>query len=191
MNESSIGRSLPLLACLEAVLFAAPAPLTVTQCAYALDCSPEEVEEGLRYLHEKYQSPENQRGLRLQRHGGRYQLTSAPEAASQVERLLGMEISSRLSRASLEALAIIAYQQPVTRPQIDAIRGVNSDGVLKSLLNKGLIQEVGRSEAVGRPILYSTTTAFLQAFGLNSLDELPPINMPHHQTLKTVEVLKG
>lgn len=191
MNESSLERSLPLIANLEAILFAAPAPLTVTQFAYALDCSPEEVEEGLRCLHEKYQAPENQRGLRLQRHGGRYQLTSAPEAAPQLERLWGMEISSRLSRASLEALAIIAYQQPVTRPQVDSIRGVNSDGVLKSLLNKGLIQEVGRSEAAGRPILYSTTAAFLQAFGLNSLDELPPINLPQRQTTKTVEVLKG
>ena len=86
-----------------------------------------------------------------------------------------MEATSRLSRAGLEALAIIAYQQPVTRPQIDAIRGVNSDGVLKSLLSKGLIQEVGRAEAPGRPILYSTTPEFLQYFGLNSLEELPPL----------------
>jgi len=75
----------------------------------------------------------------------------------------------------LEALAIIAYKQPVTRPQIDSIRGVNSDGVLKNLLNKGLIQEIGRAEAPGRPILYSSTSEFLQYFGLNSIDELPPL----------------
>jgi len=75
-----------------------------------------------------------------------------------VERFLGLEATSQLSRAALEALAIIAYQQPVTRPQVDAIRGVNSDGVLKSLLSKGLVQEVGRGEGPGRPILYSTTT---------------------------------
>jgi segregation and condensation protein B len=83
-----------------------------------------------------------------------------------------------LSAAALEALAIIAYQEPATRPQVDAIRGVNSDGVLKSLLGKGLIQEVGRAEAPGRPILYSTTAEFLQHFGMNSRDELPPLEEP-------------
>jgi segregation and condensation protein B len=111
----------------------------------------------------------------LQRHRGRYQLTSAPEVASWVERFLGLETSSHLSRAGLETLAIIAYRQPVTRPQIDAIRGVNSDSVLKSLLSKGLIMESGRAEAVGRPILYNTTPEFMQYFGFNTIDELPPI----------------
>jgi segregation and condensation protein B len=88
----------------------------------------------------------------------------------------GLEAASRLSRAALETLAIVAYQQPVTRPEIDAIRGVNSDGVLKSLLSKGLVQEVGRAERPGRPILYSTTTDFLGYFGLSSLEELPPLS---------------
>ena len=88
---------------------------------------------------------------------------------------LGLERSSRLSRAALETLAIIAYKEPVTRPQIDSIRGVNSDGVIKNLLNKGLIQEVGRADAPGRPILYSVTSDFLQHFGLNSLEDLPPL----------------
>jgi segregation and condensation protein B len=96
--------------------------------------------------------------------------------AGLVERFLGLEATSRLSRAALEALAIIAYQQPVTRPEIEAVRGVNSDGVLKSLLSKGLIQEVGRAERPGRPILYSTTSEFLQHFGLNTLEELPPFS---------------
>jgi segregation and condensation protein B len=81
-----------------------------------------------------------------------------------------------LSRAALEALAIIAYEEPATRPQIDAIRGVNSDGVLKSLLSKGLIQEVGRADSPGRPILYSVTSEFLQFFGLSSLSDLPPLS---------------
>jgi segregation and condensation protein B len=129
------------------------------------------VEKGLAELQVRY----NQGGLRLQRHQGRVQLTTAPEAAQLVERFLGLEATSRLSRAALETLAMIAYQQPVTRPQIDAVRGVNSDGVLKSLLNKGLIQEAGRAERPGRPILYSTTPDFLQHFGLNSLEELPPL----------------
>jgi segregation and condensation protein B len=94
-----------------------------------------------------------------------------------VERFLGLEITSQLSRAALEALAIVAYQQPVTRPQVDAIRGVNSDGVLKSLLSKGLVQEMGRAEGPGRPILYGTTTDFLGYFGLNTIEELPPLNL--------------
>ena len=91
------------------------------------------------------------RGLRLQRHGGRVQLTTAPEMAESVERFLGLEATSHLSRAGLETLAIVAYQQPVTRPQIESIRGVSSDGVMKSLLGKGLVQEVGRTEGPGDP----------------------------------------
>jgi len=89
---------------------------------------------------------------------------------------LGLEEISRLTQASLETLAIIAYKQPTTRPEIDAIRGVNCDSVLKSLLSKGLIEELGRSEAPGRPILYGVTTDFLQHFGLNSLEQLPVID---------------
>jgi segregation and condensation protein B len=100
-------------------------------------------------------------------------MTTAPEAAPLIERFLGLEASSRLSRAAMETLAIIAYQQPTTRPEIDSIRGVNSDGVLKSLLSKGLIQEAGRAERPGRPILYVSTPDFLQHFGLRSLLELP------------------
>ena len=110
-----------------------------------------------------------------------------------VERLLGLEASSHLSRAALETLAIVMYKQPITRPQIDSIRGVNSDGVIKSLLQKGLVQEIGRAEAPGRPILYSTTTEFLQYFGLNSLADLPPLNLDPEVNRQTsgYEVLKG
>jgi len=160
-----------LSARLEALLFAAPSSVTLAQLAAALEIPLPEVEKGLAELQERY----SQGGLRLQRHQGRVQLTTAPEAAQLVERFLGLDATSRLSRAALETLAMIAYQQPVTRPAIDAVRGVNSDGVLKSLLNKGLIQETGRAERPGRPILYSTTPDFLQHFGLNSLEELPPL----------------
>ena len=166
---------LDLPARLEALLFAAPGTVTSTQLAAALEVSLQEVEEGLQALEARYTGHSAEYGLRLQRHHGRIQLTTAPEATAWVERLLGLEASSRLSRAALEALAIIAYQEPVTRPKIDSIRGVNSDGVLKSLLGKGLIQEVGRAEAPGRPILYSITQDFLGHFGLNSLAELPPL----------------
>jgi len=166
---------LDLPARLEALLFAAPGTVTSTQLAAALEVSLQEVEEGLQALEARYTGHSAEYGLRLQRHHGRIQLTTAPEATAWVERLLGLEASSRLSRAALEALAIIAYQEPVTRPKIDSIRGVNSDGVLKSLLGKGLIQEVGRAEAPGRPILYSITQDFLGHFGLNSLADLPPL----------------
>lgn len=166
---------LSLSAKLEALLFASPSSATPSQLAIALEITTQEVEAGLKELELRYTQENLKFGLRLQRLHGRIQLTTAPESAPFIERLLGLEATSRLSRAALEALAIIAYTEPVTRPQIDAIRGVNSDGVLKSLLNKGLIQEIGRAEAPGRPILYSITQDFLGHFGLNSLDDLPPL----------------
>jgi segregation and condensation protein B len=169
--------ALDLLAGLEALLFVAPGAVTPAQLAAALEMKTEEVERGLDELESLYQAATPARGLRLQRYRGRVQLTTPPAAAQAVERFLGLEASSRLSRAALETLAIILYRQPVTRPQIDAVRGVNSDGVLKSLLLKGLAQEVGRAEAPGRPILYSATSECLQYFGLSSLSELPPLNL--------------
>ncbi len=186
---SEIEKTIPLdlPAALEALLFISPEPVASSQLAAALDISLSIVEQGLKQLEEELQS----RGLRLQRHGGRVQLTTAPEMAMIVERFLGLESTSRLSRAALETLAIVAYQQPVTRPQIEAVRGVSSDGVMKSLLGKGLIQEVGRTEGPGRPILYGTAPDFLQHFGLTSLMELPLLNLPlmedtgnHNDSLK-------
>ncbi|MEW5829272.1 MAG: SMC-Scp complex subunit ScpB, partial [Chloroflexota bacterium] len=163
-----------LPAFLEGLLFVAVEPVAPAQLAAALELTATQVEKGLQELEEQLSG----RGLRLQRHGGRVQLTTAPELAEPIERFLGLEATSRLSRAALESLAIIAYQQPVTRPQVDAVRGVNSDGVMKSLLGKGLIQEVGRAEGPGRPILYGTTADFLGYFGLNSLTEMPPLRLP-------------
>ena len=173
LSESPIST---LAARIEALLFVAPGAVTAMQLATALECSVRDIEKGLESIEAALKQEVPARGLRMQRHQNRVQLTTAPEMAADVERFLGLEVSSRLSRAALETLAIIAYQQPVTRPEIDAIRGVNSDGVLKSLLSKGLIQEIGRAERPGRPILYSTTTEFLQNFGLNSLGELPPLS---------------
>lgn len=167
-----------LKASLEALLFIAPQAVTPAQLASVLEISVPEVEDGLAHL-DRYLL---EGGLRLQRHAGRVQLTTAPEFGPQVERFLGLEISSTLSRAALEALAIVAYQQPVTRPQVDSIRGVNSDGVMKSLLHKGLIQDVGRAPGPGRPILYATTAEFLQNFGLASMDELPPLEIEEGET---------
>jgi len=164
-----------LLARLEALLFVAPGSVTAAQLAEALEIPIREVEKGLERIESDLQRGIPARGLRLQRHQNRFQMTTSPEMSELIEHFLGLESVSRLSRAALESLAIIAYQQPVTRPEIDAVRGVNSDGVLKSLLSKGLIQEIGRAEKPGRPILYNTTSDFLQHFGLNSLTELPPL----------------
>ena len=164
-----------LSAYLEALLFVAPGPVTNTQLANALEVPVREVDEALNEL-EIYYENGNQRALRVQRLHGRVQLTTAPEVGGLVERFLGLEATSRLSQAALEVLSIVAYRRPVTRPQVDAIRGVNSDGALKSLLAKGLLQEVGRSSGPGRPILYSITPEFLQHFGLGSLEDLPPLD---------------
>jgi segregation and condensation protein B len=174
-NTTGSETPLSLTARIEALLFIAPGAVSAFQLAAALDLPVQEIEASLKELEASYRQLRTERGLRLQRYQGKFQLTTASEAAPVIERFLGLESSSRLSRAALEALAIIAYQELVTRPKIDAIRGVNSDGVLKSLLSKGLIQEVGRAEAPGRPILYSITTDFLQSFGLDSLADLPPL----------------
>lgn len=164
---------LSLEARIEALLFVASIPVSISQLAEALNCSANDVELGLQSLDGVYTN----RGLALQRHEGRIQLTTHPVAGEIIERFLGLEANQRLSRAALETLAIIAYRQPITRPGVDAIRGVNSDGVIKSLLSKGLIQEVGRTEGPGRPILYGTTAAFLQHFGLKSIGDLPAFDV--------------
>lgn len=174
-SSASTPTDLSLIAELEALLFVAPGSVTPAQLAMALDVPTPEIEKALDVLAAEYLDKSERRGLRLQRHRGRVQLTTAAEISPQVERFLGLDASSRLSRAALESLAIIAYRQPATRPQVDAIRGVNSDAVLKSLLSKGLIMEAGRAEGLGRPILYTTTPEFLQYFGLNALEELPPL----------------
>jgi segregation and condensation protein B len=102
-------------------------------------------------------------------------MVTAPEAAPHIERFLDLELSSKLSAPALETLAIVAYQQPVTRAEMEAVRGVNCDSVLRTLLSKGLIEEVGRLPQAGRPIVYGTTFEFLQHFGLQDLAELPPL----------------
>jgi segregation and condensation protein B len=163
--------ALSLVARVESLLFVADEPVSVARLAEALEVTPGQVERALAELEAIY----TERGLCLQRAGSRVQLITAPEAAACIERFLGLEARTRLSRAALEALAIIAYRQPLTRPEIEFIRGVSSDSVLRTLLGVGLIEEVGRAPTVGRPILYGTTFEFLQHFGLRGLDELPPL----------------
>ncbi len=179
--------SLDINALVEAILFVSPEPITAVQIADLLNTTPREVKNAFEALDKLYQG----RGIRLQYHKNKVQITSAPEAAPILENMLELETNSTLSQAALETLSIIAYQQPITRPQIDSIRGVNSDGVLRTLLNKGLIDDVGRTEGPGRPILYSTTTEFLKHFGLASYQELPPLDFDEIQESSGPKVLKG
>ena len=158
---------------IEALLFVSSTSVSILQLANSLHASPHKIESAVEELSSEYKD----RGIRLQQFNRGLQLTSAPEAAKDIQLFLELEETSRLSRAALEVLAIVAYQQPVTRPHIDSIRGVNSDSVLRNLLRHGLIAEVGRSDGPGRPILYATTSEFMSHFGLGSLEELPPLNL--------------
>jgi segregation and condensation protein B len=153
------------------VLFVADRPITVAELSKLLSAPPDAVEDAVAALRSDYDG----RGVSLQRHGDALQLVSQPAAAPIVQRFLGLEMSSRLSVAALETLAIIAYRQPVTRAQIEAIRGVNPEHALSNLIARGLVEEVGRLESVGHPVLFGTTFEFLRAFGLRSLDDLPEV----------------
>lgn len=165
--------ALPLAAQVEALLFVAPSPTPVARLAQVLETDETAIEAALAELSSGY--TESARGLRLIRKGDRAHLTTAADAAQAVEKFLGLDLSSKLSGAALETLAVIAYRQPLTRGEIEAIRGVNCDGVLKTLLARALVEPVGRLEQPGRPFLYGTTLQFLQYFGLEGLDRLPPL----------------
>lgn len=156
---------------IESLLFVAAEPVTVAQLARALELPADAVEAGLARLSAECAG----RGVRVQRHGEQIQLVSAPEAAAAVARFLGIASRARLSAAALEVLAIIAYRQPLTRAQVDAIRGVDSSGVVRALLARDLIAEAGRLETAGRPILYEVTPEFMRQFGLMTLSDLPAV----------------
>jgi len=158
---------------LVALLFAAATPLTVFDVARILDIPHERLAEVCELLER-----EPPTGLALQRFEDRLQLTTAPASGALIERFLGEPPPVRLSRAALEALAVIAYRQPVTRGEIDTVRGVNSDSAVATLLSRSLVAEVGRRETVGRPALLALTPECLQYLGVHSLAELPPLPTP-------------
>ncbi len=162
-----------MAAALEALLFIAPEPLPVPDLRKALQVRQPTLERVIEFLGRSLS--EGKRGLRLQRHNDLLRLVTAPETALYIEKLKGAQATQRLSDAALETLALIAYTQPTTRPQIEAIRGVDCSGVVSTLMQRGLVVEVGRLETVGHPILYGTTLAFLQHFGLERPDQLPSV----------------
>jgi segregation and condensation protein B len=159
-----------LLPILEAVLFVADAPIDIAALARTVNAPRQEVVERLEELAEACRD----RGVRLQQTGDLVQLVSAPQTAAYVERFLGLE-HPPLTNASLETLAIIAYRQPMTRAGIESVRGVDCDGPIRTLMARGLIEEVGRAPVIGRPTLFGTTVRFLEYFGLEKPDDLPPL----------------
>jgi segregation and condensation protein B len=162
---------------LQCVLFVAGEPLPVARLSQALGCDETEVPQLCRDLDHCL----GEQGLHVVQLAGGYALATRPEYADYVQRLLEPE-PERLSLQALETLAIIAYRQPITRPEIDGLRGVNSGGVVSSLMEKGLVRIAGRKDAPGRPFLLMTTAHFLSAFGLGDLADMPRIDLPEVPT---------
>jgi segregation and condensation protein B len=156
---------------LEALFFVSDEPLTASVLAQALEIDRREVEARCRRLAEELE--ERASGVTLREVAGGWRLFTHPDTAPEVERFVLSSRQARLTKAALETIAIVAYKQPVTRHQVSSIRGVNSDGVLRALQDKGLIEEAGREDAPGRPALFATTPAFLERLGLPSLAALP------------------
>lgn len=166
----------------EALLFASEGPLNAQEIANRVclvaqlpagALSAPDIEHLVAELNRELES--SGRPYRVSQAGGHYLLVATPEAVQWLERAFGGRLRRRLSQAALEVLAIVAYRQPLTRAEVDAIRGVASGEVLQSLVERGLVHVVGHAAAPGRPALYGTTPQFLQLFGLSSLDELPPL----------------
>lgn len=159
---------------IEGILFAAGEPVKAAKLAVVLNRTIPEIEEAVSGLRAEYDR--DHRGFNIIEISDGYQICSRPEYYTFIREILGEQRNQPLSNAAMEALAIIAYKQPVTRGMVEKIRGVNSDGCVNRLYERGLIEEAGRLDAPGRPILYRTTDTFLRCFGLRTPRDLPPIN---------------
>jgi len=158
---------------LEAVLFVAEKPVGRAELGRIAGATPKQVDAALAELAAAYEGT----GLRIQRGGDEWQIVTSPDSAPYVSAYLGAD-RLRVSPASLETLAVVAYRQPITRAEIEAVRGVNCDQTIYTLMSRRLIEERGRKETAGRPILYGTTWEFLECFGLSALEELPRVLTP-------------
>ncbi len=174
-----------LAGALESLLFVSGRALEYSEMRKLLNVDDGSLEEAIKALQETLEG--QKRGIRVQQIGQQVQIVTAPENAPYVAALLGLPMSARLTTAAMETLAVVSYRQPLTRAQIEAVRGVNSDRALASLLQHGLVTEIGRAQTVGRPALFATTPEFLQQFGLTSLDQLPRIDPQELQTLEEAE----
>lgn len=159
---------------IEAILFSSDEPVPLEKLVSALEVSPQEVLSAIAALEKEY----SERAIKLERVAGGFQIVTKPEYAEVIGRVFSRKTPVSLSRGALETLAIIAYRQPVTRQDIEAIRGVNAEAAIETLLEKGLIREVGRKKTLGRPKLYGTTDEFLKKASLNSISDLPPLARP-------------
>ncbi len=159
---------------IEALLFVAGEPVAIEQLAEWIDVTPAVVRDACQKLSEQL----NGRGISMLWHDDRVQLVSAVAATPVIRRMLGQSGASKLTNAVSEVLTIIAYRQPITRAQIEAIRGVDCSTLVRQLQVRELVCEVGRLDTIGRPVLFGTTDQFLRQFGLSSLDELPPLVIP-------------
>ena len=173
---------------LEALLFIAERPLTTVDVAELAGVPALQAEAGLASLAERL--AEDERGLRVQHHDGAWQLVTAPEVGTRLATYAARE-EARLSPAALEALAVVAYRQPCTRADVERVRGVDSDYVIRSLLHRRLIAEVGRRDTPGRPVLFGTTFTFLERFGLTSIEDLPPLSSEAAQLAALTEAADG
>lgn len=156
---------------LEAILFVAGEPVAVSDLAQALEVSEMEIMHAVEALERECE----RRGVTVRRYGDHLRMETRAEYAPYVERLLQPVQRQTLSQTAMETLAVIAYRQPVTKGEVEQVRGVKCDYSVQSLLHKGLIKEAGRKEALGRPILYATTDRFLEHFGISDIRELPPL----------------
>lgn len=167
LSEQQLG------AAIESILFVSGRPLEQTELRKLLGVDEQRLLAALEVL--AVDLEQHGRGIRLQYLDEQIQLVTAPEYARYIAALLGLPMTAKLTSAALETLSVIAYRQPLTRSQIEAVRGVNSDRALASLLQHGLVAEIGRAPTIGRPALFATTPEFLQQFGLTSLAQLPGV----------------
>jgi len=168
---------------LEAILFVAGEPVAIHDLVEALEVSELEIVRGIEEMERAFEA--QNRGIAVKRYGDHLRLETRPEYAPYVERMLQPVQRQSLSQTAMETLAVIAYRQPTTKGEVEQVRGVKCDYSVQSLLQKGLIKEVGRKEALGRPILYATTDKFLEHFGISDIRELPPL--PDPQPVEKVE----
>jgi len=173
VNDAPKQTSAELKAVVEALIFASPEPLTPKAMCKVLDSEPRE--DVLAAIEELKREYERQGGLQLVEVAGGYQIVTRPELHEWVRRLFHERTTQRLTVQALETLAVVAYKQPITAIEISEIRGVNTSGVLNTLLERHLIKIVGRKQVVGRPFMYATTKEFLIRFGLNELGDLPRV----------------
>ncbi len=168
-----MGAGADLKGAVEALLFVSDEPVSAARLAKVLETSPGDVESVLADLAQDYREAE--RGFQLREVAGGWRLYTHPAYHDVIEAYVLSWDTRRLSQAALEALAVVAYHQPVTRAGVNAVRGVNSEGVIASLIEKGLVKEVGRDKNQGNAILYGTTRTFLEKFGLKDISELPAL----------------